>query len=122
MRVSKYQPLTDHLKTLAEDEWTTTFSEIDNLLDTQLPPSARRFVGWWANKSGTPSPAWVKAGWKVADVDFTAEHIVFARMKPAQAALHTQQFGWRSPLEIAKAKLSRKIGVDASQIEITIRA
>jgi len=56
-----------------------TFEDIETLLDEPLPLSAREHRSWWANDSTshTQSLAWMRAGWRVDDVDLTAEKVVF---------------------------------------------
>jgi hypothetical protein len=39
--VSKYEPLERHLSALEWDRWDASFAEIEAILGTPLPPSAR---------------------------------------------------------------------------------
>lgn len=41
--MSKYEPLARHLAGLAVNEWTATFSKIEQILGFRLPKSARQY-------------------------------------------------------------------------------
>ena len=75
----KYGALYKHLCDLPQQEWRTTFSEIESILGFALPPSARRHRPWWANQGRnggnghSHARAWNAAGWETADVDMRAE-------------------------------------------------
>jgi hypothetical protein len=69
----KYQPLSAYLAALAADEVTLTLGEIEAILGTALPPSARASK-FWANVSAgvhrsVQAQAWRRAGWRVARPD-----------------------------------------------------
>ena len=52
--VTKYWPLHEYLRPLAQDEpITLTFDEVEAIIGALLPPSARVSRAWWAN-SATP--------------------------------------------------------------------
>jgi hypothetical protein len=80
----KYGPLQDWLKSEgmrnpAERAIALTFSQIEEIINEELPASAREHRSWWANDLtvGQQSSAWLGAGWAIADVDFSAEIITF---------------------------------------------
>ena len=84
--MSKYDPLRVFLEDVTKDvsEITLTFEQIDTVLDSPLPPSARRHRAWWSNPS-TPhdiphAQAWLAAGWEVDTVDQDSEWVRFRRM------------------------------------------
>jgi KAP family P-loop domain len=81
--MAKYDPLRDHLAACSDDvrELTMNFSEVEELVG-KLPPSARVHREWWANTvdSRVEARAWREAGWRVASVDQTAEHVTFVRI------------------------------------------
>jgi hypothetical protein len=62
----KYQPLTDYLVALAADEATLTFAEIEAIVGTALPPSARTSRFWASVTAGVhrlpQAQAWRRAG------------------------------------------------------------
>ena len=80
--MSKYTPLTEMLIGLPADrnEIAMTFGEIEKLLETELPKTARIDRPWWANTyRNNQGVRWLKAGWKVFSVDLKSEKIVFQR-------------------------------------------
>jgi hypothetical protein len=79
---SKYEPLRAYLSTCDEPVIRLTFSQIERILQTNLPTSARKYRPWWANElDGTHihARAWIDAGRKTANVDMNAEAVDFVR-------------------------------------------
>ena len=79
---SKYRRLYTHLRDKEDEQWLTSFREIEAILGFRLPASARRYRPWWANqKSGghTQALAWMAAGWETANVDMEAETLMLRR-------------------------------------------
>ncbi len=79
----KYQPLYTHLCNLRTGEWQTTFGEIEAILGSALPPSARLYDWWWANEGASghvQARAWDVAGWETAKVDLQGETLLFRRL------------------------------------------
>lgn len=78
-RGSKYWSLFDHLRRNQQDELTMTFSEIETLLGSDLPPSARSHRGWWSNRSvgAVQAAAWMEAGYHVEEIDLEEESVTF---------------------------------------------
>ena len=78
---SKYRPLARALATREGSTTRFTFTEIEALLGTPLPPLARRERHWWSNHPphGPHIRAWVDAGWRVAAVYLEAETVIFTR-------------------------------------------
>jgi hypothetical protein len=56
-----------------------TFKDVETILGEPLPQSAFEQRTWWANDSvgHVQSRAWMRAGWKVDDVDFVKQEVVF---------------------------------------------
>ncbi len=56
-----------------------TVNDIERLLNEPLPPSAREHQSWWENDyiTNKHSLSWLKAGWRVVDVDLTAGEVTF---------------------------------------------
>ena len=78
----KYAPLHRHLSNLDAREWSTTFREVERILDFHLPASARTYREWWANHGGNPQgKAWVDVRWKVEHVNLRTERVVFRRTR-----------------------------------------
>ena len=78
---SKYYPLFTYLQQAGGEPVTCTFAQIENLLGSALPGSARKRAGWWSNRSqgAVQSAAWMGAGYHAADVDLVAETVRFER-------------------------------------------
>jgi hypothetical protein len=79
---TKYRPLRDHLKAHPANAVTMTFREIERVLGTQLPSSARRYTQWWANdRTGNHSQAhaWLSAGRKVVQLNVVEGRVTFIR-------------------------------------------
>ena len=79
----KYKRLYTHLCALPNQEWRTSFSEVESVIGFDLPASARLHRPWWANQSGgnghSQALAWGIAGWETADVDMDGETLLFRR-------------------------------------------
>ena len=81
--MAKYDPIRDYLVDSPSPKLRFKFAEIERILGTDLPPSARsRTSGrsWWSNSDGhVQAEAWMAAGWVVAFVDVAQEMVVFQR-------------------------------------------
>ncbi len=77
----KYRKLRTYLEAHPRREWRTSFSNIESILGSELPATARAYSSWWANtKSGgrlSQAVAWIAAGWETAEVDLVAETLLF---------------------------------------------
>lgn len=123
----KYQALQDHLFSLSDTAWQTTFEEIEKVIGDSLPESARKHQAWWANQGSGHSQYWQRAGWKTADVDVENERLTFVRKHDRRHLVGLavmQEEPDAAPLTVAEAKagLAAQLGIDPSQIEITIKA
>jgi DNA-binding transcriptional regulator YiaG len=89
---SKYYPLYAHLQAQAEDEVTLSFDEIERLLETRLPESARAKRAWWSNRSqgAVQAQAWMAAGYHQVALELTAGQVTFR--KPT-AVYHVRREG-----------------------------
>jgi len=76
----KYQALWRHLANRSErDRLEMTFAEIENVLGFSLPPSSRNHTAHWSGYDGSAvARAIHDAGWRAAQVNLTAESVVFA--------------------------------------------
>lgn len=87
---SMYAPLANHLRTQPSniDRFQKTFVEVEYVLGTKLPDSAREHRSWWANDSvgHSQSQQWLAAGWRVADVNINAEIVTFSRNRERESA------------------------------------
>ena len=82
-RSRKYRELYLHLCGVEEREWSTSFSCIETIIGSELPPSARNYQEWWSNHQGAgihqQARAWIAAGWRVAEVNTSTERVLFRR-------------------------------------------
>lgn len=84
LKVSKYDPLYRYLSAQKGPTVTMTFSQIETVIGSELPQSARKYGAWWANADPETgqhpySQAWMLAGMRAA-VNLTAESVVFERL------------------------------------------
>ena len=79
----KYQRLYTHLCSLPDQEWRTTFGEIEAIIGFELPASARLHRPWWSNQGGghghSQALAWGAAGWKTAEVNMDDETLLLRK-------------------------------------------
>lgn len=122
----KYVSLTRYLDAQEGGYVPMTFENIEDVLGFELPESARRHQAWWANQGRGHSLSWLSAGYGVTALSVDEERLTF--LKREQMTECTDELSATddepAPLTIAEAKkrLARTLGIDPSQIEITIRA
>lgn len=78
----KYFPLQSYLELqkLYCSELELNFSNIEFLIKSTLPVSARTRV-WWSNsEEHSQAKAWIESGWRVEEVDFTNRVVTFQRV------------------------------------------
>lgn len=76
----KYGALHKHLTTLIEDEWRATFRDVEVVLGSALPRSARSHQAWWSNATThSHARAWLWAGWRTRGVNLDDETLSFVR-------------------------------------------
>lgn len=80
---SRYENLSKWLENQPADRASVgaTFDEIEAIIESKLPASARNHRSWWGNnpKGHTQSKQWLDAGWRVAGVSFRSNTVVFSR-------------------------------------------
>lgn len=79
--MSKYEPLATHLSASGHAAVPMSFSEIERIIGAELPASAFRHRAWWSNNPSNSviTYAWLKAGYKSADVDMPGRRLVFRK-------------------------------------------
>lgn len=77
--MGKYDPLKRFLKKKEEDKVEMTFDEIEEVINAELPKSAKKHRPWWANGGHSQADAWLDAGYKVGGVDQMREKVVFVK-------------------------------------------
>lgn len=81
--MSKYEPLREHLARLEDVVWAAKLNEVEQIIGSSLPRSAREHRTWWANSGGSlvHQNAWLDAGWRVERTDLMRDVIVFRRLR-----------------------------------------
>ena len=79
--MSKYEPLEQYLRACSPADVPMTFAEIEKIIGDGLPSSAFRHRPWWSNNPSNSviTNAWLRAGYKSADVDMTGRKLVFRK-------------------------------------------
>src|SRR5258708_7579852 len=87
---SRYAPLALMLQNAPDnqDNIALTFEQIETIIGSQLPPSARQHRSWWANDSvgHVQSQQWLNVGWRVSSINMSDEVITFSRTADRQNA------------------------------------
>lgn len=80
-RQAKFEPLQAHLKSAGIERIRMTFDEIEQVIGSKLPASARRHRGWWSNdqQSSVIAYAWLEAGYKAESVSIEREILTFRK-------------------------------------------
>ncbi len=86
--MSKYDPLQQALLHRDGSNWRVHFDQIEKILGMPLPASARKYPAWWSNDqtSHSHTRAWLRAGWKTAQVDIPGEAVTFRKVTRANTA------------------------------------
>ncbi|WP_041375687.1 DUF7662 domain-containing protein [Polymorphum gilvum] len=81
--MAKYDPLRAHLARLDEVLWAARLEDVEQILGSDLPKSAREHRTWWANSGGSlvHQNAWLDAGWRVERTDLKRSLVVFRRLR-----------------------------------------
>ena len=76
----KYGALYRHLTALTEQEWRATFLDVEIVLGSTLPRSARSHQAWWSNTTThSHAKSWLWAGWRTRNVNLNQETLLFVR-------------------------------------------
>ena len=78
-----YELLSTFLETQQSDIISLSFSDIERIIETDLPPSAFQYNQWWSNDSspGRQSYAWMSIGWRTRDVSLSKERLTFFKLR-----------------------------------------
>jgi len=88
---AKYEPLADYLSATIEGPehhatLTLSFDELEKVLGSPLPRSARRSPSFWGNDpTHTQARAWVSRGWMTRLVSIPSERVTFVSNRLAAA-------------------------------------
>lgn len=103
--MSKYEPFINYLisQPSEKSELSISFEEIERLLGTSLPPTARVDRPWWANTwRSNQGSRWLKGGWKVGSVNLKKEKVVFNRSGNVQLQEQTSSQGYENLIRFLK--------------------
>ena len=80
----KYEPLKRYLEATGETSVSLSFEQIEQILGSPLPASARKHPAWWSNSPAghVNAQAWLDAGYHSEQVDLAGARLVFARRVP----------------------------------------
>lgn len=83
--MSMYEPLGEFLKGRRGQETPMTFREIEQVIGSPLPASARKHRAWWSNNgsNNVMVKVWKAAGFQSERVDMGSEKLVFRRVVAA---------------------------------------
>ncbi|MCY4382095.1 MAG: hypothetical protein OXE44_02965 [Nitrospinae bacterium] len=86
--MSKYEPLTVHLRKSGIASVPITFDKIERIVGVKLPPSAFKYRAWWSNNptNSVITHAWLEAGYKTANVDMAGRKLVFRKYAKSESA------------------------------------
>jgi hypothetical protein len=81
--MSKYAPLGDYLRAQIANQVPMTFSEVERVIGTKLPPNAPKYPAWWSNNptNNVMTKVWLDAGFRTEQVDISARRLVFRRVR-----------------------------------------
>lgn len=88
--MSKYDPFREYLfrKDGETSSFQLTFAEIEEIIGTELPQTARMDRPWWANTlRSNHARSWLTVGWKVDKVNLSEGSVTFRRIDGKEAAL-----------------------------------
>jgi len=73
------------------DKVQLTFNQIEEIIKTDLPPSARNYRVWWANDTvgHIQSQLWLGAGWRTTYINLSEGKVIFSRIREPEKAYIT---------------------------------
>lgn len=126
--MSKYDPLREHLARLDDVVWAAKLGDVETILGSGLPKSAREHRTWWANSGGSlvHQNAWLDAGWRVERTDLPRDVVVFRRLRIGGTPLAKsgkEANGRRNDQRSSEEKALSKAMPDLRQpVTVTLRA
>jgi hypothetical protein len=102
--MSKYAGLGTHLRQKTGQEVPMTFSEIEDVTATRLPPKAQHSRAWWSNNASNNvmTKVWLDAGFESAQVDVKGRKLVFRRIAPTGMADEAREYKHEELGEVRK--------------------
>lgn len=126
--MSKYEPLREHLARLEDVVWAAKLGEVEEIIGSNLPKSAREHRTWWANSGGSlvHQNAWLDAGWRVERTDLTRDVIVFRRLRIGGTAIaggsDRSAQAQKSPQKVAAKRLAKEMTAIRQPTTVTLRS
>ena len=121
-RASKYKPLEQFLASRKEPTWTPSLDDIEKLLGTALPASARKYQAFWSNERKPRSPqklAIISAGWSVQKVELSRGWLQLVRTTDSRRNIPS------SPSPAENPRASKGVGkpkfVDTTDATVSLR-
>ncbi len=120
---SKYHPLFEYLQRQGQETVSLSFTDIETVMDSSLPASARTQKNWWSNRdsaSALQAGAWIHAGYHVEAVDLHHQTVTFQKF---QAHYNVERQGgdivWRQDaikalrkhMGLTQAEFAQQLGV-----------
>lgn len=115
--MSKYDPLLSYLSQNEGDTVPMGFSEIEQVLGFELPPSSRRQRAWWSNNpaNNVMTRAWLDAGYETANVDMAGETLMFKKVHATPRAAAEKRSGEHPLFGALKGLLTWPPDLDLTQ-------
>ncbi|MEM5581572.1 MULTISPECIES: hypothetical protein [unclassified Roseibium] len=125
--MSKYEPLREHLARLEDVVWAAKLNQVEEIIGSSLPKSAREHRTWWANSGGSlvHQNAWLDAGWRVERTDLMRDVIVFRRLRIGGTAAGMSSRTDRpakNPQKAAEKRLSKEMAALRQPATVTLRS
>lgn len=126
--MSKYEPLREHLARLDDVVWAAKLDEVEEIIGSNLPRSAREHRTWWANSGGSlvHQNSWLDAGWRVERTDLNRDVIIFRRLRIGGTSLASQSVnaarGTRRPQKTSEKRLNREMATLRQPATVTLRS
>ncbi|EMB19964.1 DUF7662 domain-containing protein [Treponema denticola] len=80
--MDKYLPLFNYLKSIKNNNISLFFTEIEEIINAELPISAYKYREWWSNGENSRHSqtfSWRDCGWQVDKVDFNNKKVYFEK-------------------------------------------
>ena len=106
----KYDPLKCYLESATQAAIELSFVQIEEIIGSELPASARKHAAWWSNNptNHVNAQAWLAAGYASGRVDLVGERLVFSRQSEAvRVAPGLQESGAETPQPPAPGLVDR---------------
>jgi hypothetical protein len=125
--MSKYEPLREHLARMDDVVWAAKLDEVEEIIGSNLPRSAREHRTWWANSGGSlvHQNAWLDAGWRVERTDLNRDVIIFRRLRiggtSIAGASRRSERAALNPQKAAEKRLNREMAALRQPATVTLR-